>query len=637
MNNDFREYMEWLPLMVFQVDGELNIRFSNRLVGELLGYSPEELADVAIARLFAAEERAGVERILRECIEGVLPLDLQFRFHVLRKSDSSQIPVGIHLNSVQAPDGSSGVLVLMSDQSEFAQVQEVRDQLATAIDQAGEMVVVTDVDGSIEYVNPAYERTTQYSLYEVIGRNQRILKTDYHDKAYYDNLWKTILSGRTWRGEFLNRRKDGTHFKESASISPVVNSQGEIVKFVAIKRDVTELEALHRKLRQADKMEALGRMAAVVVHDFNNILQVINGYSQLAQEEAEEGSVMMQYIDYVIEGSRRARSLVDDLGSFSSSDVRKLERIDLGELVAQIGDKIKPLLGAQHRLNILAGDRPVMVDAETDVVQNAIVNLCTNARDAMPDGGEIAIRVGVTKKRPPQKGMAGSETLDYACIEVADNGSGIAPEILEKVFDPFFTTKSRGQGTGLGLPIIYSAMKNYDGFVDIETEEGRGTSVSLLIPLVSDAEDHDLGEIQVVQGKTKVIPRKMSSEACLTVLMAEDDGIVRDFTSKSLRKAGFKLIVTTNGEEAFEAFKQRGAEIDVVLLDIVMPGMLGTDVRNAIRQSGSDVPIVFITGYSESHTSSDLRRLSDNERILYKPCDMKDVIATLKSLATACK
>jgi len=620
--------LDILPQMVFETDSEMRLIYTNPFAAVLLGYEPEEFRAMRLPELFVESDRDTLERILEESMQGTLPLDMQYSLGALRK-DGQTLQVGLFLSA--ANDGGRGVVGLLVDQTEYAAMNTERNQLAAAIDQAGDMVVTTDADGNIEYVNPAFERITQYSMNEVIGRNPRILKSGRQDESYYRNLWSTINEGKIWRGEFINRRKDGSLYQEAATISPILDKYGQVVKFVSIKRDMSAFEDLQRKLRQSQKMEALGRMAAVVAHDFNNILQIMNGYSQLAMEESDPESSLYSYVEKVLDGGRRARALIDKLARFSNTEVRELERVEIDMLIERIEDTLQELVDKDHRIEVSCNAPRAVAMAEEHALENVISNLCTNARDAMPDGGEICIRTGLVDMDQDFEG-AGENLApgEYIYIEVEDNGTGIDPSIVEKVFDPFFTTKRKGEGTGLGLATIYSTIDNYDGFVDLETEPGRGSLFTIYLPLAEASQEQarqDDGE-----GPSISVRKRIAKGAEVTILMAEDEDMVRNFTSGALRQNGYRVIEACNGEEAIDLYDKYRDRIDIALLDMVMPVKQGSDVRNHIHSVDQGLPVIFITGYSEAHTDIDFNNLPGNERILYKPCDISDIIDAIQQL-----
>ena len=355
------------------------------------------------------------------------------------------------------------------DITERTHAESERELLVTAVQQSSESIVITDAEGTIQYVNPAFERLTGYCRQEAIGKNPRVLKSGKHGPDFYKEMWATLKSGRPWRGHLINKRKDGTLFEEDATINPVLNASGDITNFVAVKRDVTERRRMESILNQSEKMSAVGLLAAGVAHEINNPLAVILGFAQGILGRLPEADPMHIPVKSIERETLRCRNLVQDLLTFSR---QKKTGTTLEALVPMIEGAMN-LVETQARLKHVLVQRDFAADvppvqADRTQIQQVIINLCTNALDAMPGGGTLTVQVR----------LQGT----HVEIRVTDTGTGIPADIRKRIFEPFFTTKEVGKGTGLGLSLIYEIVKNHQGTVDLETEAGKGTTFIVRLP-----------------------------------------------------------------------------------------------------------------------------------------------------------
>lgn len=376
------------------------------------------------------------------------------------------------------------------DERVAAQTQEITARnaelrrLSRAIEQAAEMVVITDVRGNIEYVNPAFERVTGYSREEAIGQSTRPLKSGQQGKAFYRELWETILAGEVWEGVLINRKKSGELYHEEQTIAPVFDESGEVVNFVAIKRDITERKQIEAVVLESQKLADLGTLAAGVAHELNSPLQVITGMSESLLKRLGGGSQevspssgldlgrVRRRLETINRNAWRSAEIVRSLRTYAHASARQIEPNDLNDVVRDTLLLIEHQLQSWHNINVtteLAPELPTL-DCDRNQITQALINLLTNARDAMPEGGEITIRTG----RDPE--------THQLYLQVADTGSGIPQATLDKIFDPFFTTKSVGEGTGLGLSIVAGIVRAHGGEIDVDSTPGEGTSFTLSFP-----------------------------------------------------------------------------------------------------------------------------------------------------------
>ena len=472
--------------------------------------------------------------------------------------------------------------------SEEALVEHQR--LMSAIEQAAETVVITDVHGKIEYVNPAFEQTTGYSKNEAIGQNPSFLQSGKHDDSFYSEIWETLSTGETWSGKLINRKKDDTFFTEEATISPVKNSSGDIVNYVAVKRNITVEVKLEEQLRQAQKMEAVGQLAGGVAHDFNNLLQVINGYTALTLAELDKNHPAREFVQEVVKAGERARTLVSQLLSFSRQQIINPVDLDLNEVIENLMKMIRRVIGEHIQYEFIPGHNLGTIHADWGQMEQVLINLCLNSRDALPQGGRITIETeNVFIDNEYARTHSGSSPGRYTLLSVSDNGCGMDKKTMDSIFNPFFTTKPTGEGTGLGMSTVYGIVKQHHGEIQVYSEPDKGTIFKIYMPIVQRRAVHVSREVNG--------PVPTGTE---TILVAEDDEMVLSLTRETLTIAGYNVIEAGNGPKALELFNGSPEKISLLMLDVVMPGLGGKEVYDKIRETHPDVPALFSSGYSHN-------------------------------------
>ncbi|MCX7044748.1 MAG: response regulator [Candidatus Sumerlaeota bacterium] len=470
-------------------------------------------------------------------------------------------------------------------------------KMATAIHAAAEGVVVALPDGTIEYVNPAFERMTGYAASEMLGQNPRILKSGKQDLKFYQNLWATILRGETWNGRFINKRKDGTLYEEEATISSVRDAAGAIVNYVALKRDITEKINLEKQLRQAQKMESLGLLAGGVAHDFNNLLQGILGYGKIARKSLPPDAPAYSDLEQVIKAGESAAALVRQLLLFSRRQSSEPRNVSLNKLIADMAKMLRRVIGEHLDLEIIPDEGLRHVWADPGQIEQVLMNLCVNARDAMPQGGRITIETRAIVLTPSfcQRCPEAKEG-DYICLSVKDNGMGMTPEVKERIFEPFFTTKELGKGTGLGLSMVYGIVKQHEGLINVESAPGQGAQFHIYLPVSTHSDNASLS-VQAVKAKG----------GHETILIAEDDDLVREMAVRILTETGYRTLVARDGEEALQMLESHAGQFQLLFLDIVMPKANAKEIYHRARQLCPQIPVLFCSGYSMGILDSSLR------------------------------
>ena len=473
--------------------------------------------------------------------------------------------------------------------TERKQMEEELRNLSHAVEQSPVSVVITDRTGLIEYVNPKFVEVTGFMPSEVLGRNPRILKSGKMDPAVYEQLWRTIASGREWTGELHNKNKNGELFWEHASISPIIDSRGQIAQFVAIKEDITERKRLEQQLFQSQKMEAIGRLAGGVAHDFNNILTVILGCSDWVLESLEPPDSIRAEVEQIMQAGKRAATLTSQLLAFSRKQIRTPQVLDLNILIADNEKMLRRLIGEDIEIILRLGPDAGEICADRAQLDQVIMNLAINARDAMPSGGKLVLE---TTRVSLGEAFAHDHVAIkpglYAMIAISDTGCGMTPEVLAHLFEPFFTTKEHGKGTGLGLSTVYGIVKQNEGYIWAYSEPDHGTTFKIYLPVA--------GVESATELKTgKKTPELSGRE---TVLLVEDDPHLRLLVSKLLRRFGYTVLEARNADEAEATSGRYKGPIHVMVTDIVMPGASGRELARKLSQLRPEMKVLYSSGYT---------------------------------------
>ena len=616
-----RQVIDLVPHSIYAKDRASRFILVNRRSAELMGTTPQEAVGKTQAELTPREEeaRALVDEDL-EVITSGRPIYGKERTWTAPDGrtyaeDISKIPFSSSLSK------GTAVLGISVDITERKRAEAERERLMSAIEQAAEAVLITDAEATIRYANPAFERITGYTRDEAIGQNPRILKSGEHDNVFYKRMWDTLTRGETWSGQFINKKKDGTLFTEEATISPVRDASGKTTNYVAVKRDITQEIKLEGQLRQAQKMEAVGQLAGGVAHDFNNLLQAILGYGDLALDEAGADSPVRASVEEILKAGKRAKTLVRQLLAFSRRQVLKMKDVDLNDVIANLMKMIRRVIGEHITLDTVAGHDLGIVRADPGQIEQILMNLCVNARDAMPDGGTITIETeNVRIDEAFCETHSWAEPGRYALLSVTDTGCGMDEKTLRSVFEPFFTTKGLGTGTGLGLSTVYGLVKQHGGMVHVYSEVGKGTTFKVYLPLIERS--------AAIVGDRIKAPVPGGTE---TILLAEDDDMVRKLTTTILRHGGYTVLAASDGEEALRVFEDHADEINLVLLDVVMPKLGGRAVCERIRHVRPDLRFLFTSGYSMNAIHTNFV-LDEGLQLIQKPCQRDDLLRKVRDV-----
>ncbi len=495
----------------------------------------------------------------------------------------------------------------------------MRDRAIQAVNQG---IVITDPilpDNPIVYVSPGFERMTGYASAEVVGRNCRFLQGKDTDKTEVAQIAAAVRGGVSHSGEMLNYRKDGSTFWNELSITPVRDPDGRLVHFVGIQTDVTARRSLEDQLRQAHKMEAVGQLAGGVAHDFNNLLTVINGYGDLLLSELPTGDPHREFVASISEAGERAARLTRQLLAFSRKTILAPQVLDLREMVEKSAKMLRPLIGENIVLAVINDPAPVRVSIDPGQLDQVIMNLVLNARDAMPNGGNLTVEAKTVELDEEYARLHPDVTLGkYVLMSVSDSGSGMTPEVKARLFEPFFTTKGVGKGTGLGLAMVMGIVKQSGGHVAVYSELDHGTTFKLHFPAVEEQADTTKGHsgVAAVRGAE-------------TVLLVEDEDAIRGLALMVLQSHGYKVLSARDGKEALLLVAKHQGPIQLLFTDVVMPGMGGRELADALQPRYPQMKVIYSSGY---HNDAVVRRgiVEAEVAFLQKPYSLKALASTVR-------
>ena len=513
-------------------------------------------------------------------------------------------------------------LDVYSKERQRQKAEDTLRKLWRAVEQSADLVMITDREGIIEYVNPAFELLTGYSPAELTGQTPRVLKSGHQSSEVYKELWQTILLGNVFRCIMVNRKKNGETFVAEKTITPLRDSEGRITHFISNDRDITDRRRLENQLQQAQKMDAIGRLAGGVAHDFNNLLMVISSYAELMLDSLAPQHPLCRNVNEIQKASRRAAELTRQLLAFGRKQMQTLQLLDLNLIIEDINKMLPRLLGEDIELVFAPGAELGKIKADPVQIEQVLMNLAANARDAMPKGGRLLIEsASVQLDDAYVQGHSIVPPGDYILLAVTDSGQGIAPEHLSHIFEPFYTTKEEGKGTGLGLATVYGIVKQNGGFIWVYSEVGLGTTFKMYWPRARE---------------TKSVPPPLQPvEACRggceTLLLAEDEAAVRQSTREFLTLNGYIVLEATNGTEALAIAREYKGPIHLMITDVVMPQMGGARLAGELASERPDMRVLFVSGYAES-TVQRHGEIDVTIRFLQKPFSLKALARKIREV-----
>jgi PAS domain S-box-containing protein len=490
-----------------------------------------------------------------------------------------------------------GIVVMCQDITNRKSAEETLRLLNSAVLQSRESILITDAEldlpgPRIVFVNPAFTKMTGYAAEEVMGKTPRILQGPRTDKTVTMRLRQDLERGETCEGEVINYRKDGTEFTLEWQVAPIRDEKGAVTHFLALQRDITARKRFESQMFQSQKMETVGRLAGGVAHEFNSIMTAIIGQSELLIGDLPTGSTLAESASEISKAAGRAATLTRQLLAFGRRQFLQPETIDLNRLIANMVGVFHHLMGGGVNTQIVCGPGVQAIKADAEQIEQVIINMAINARDAMPNGGLLTLETANISFSEEIVGRYPElRPGEYVMLAITDTGLGMSAEVKARVFEPFFSTKELGQGTGLGLSTCYGIVKQSGGHISVYSEPARGATFKIYLPQVEPQT-----QIPIQPLDLPGLPRGTE-----TVLLVEDDPALREMAAMLLRRLGYLVLTASNGVEALSLKQQRNiGHIDLLFTDLVMPHMSGKELSERMRASYPHTRVLFTSAYTET-------------------------------------
>ena len=609
------ELLERLPDAMLVVNEHGHIVAANAHAETLFGYEPQSLLgrslDILLPDRF--RDRHSVHHTVFFANPRGRAMGKGLELFGLRK-DGSEFPVEISLSPLPTDEGVlvfSSIRDISARRLDEEQRQKGDEQFRLMVDGIKEYAIfMLDVSGHVVSWNAGAERMKGYRAEEIVGKHfsQFYLPKDINDGKPARELEIAAAKGR-FEEEGIRVRKDGSQFIAYLIINTLCNKSGKLIGFVKISRDVSERRHLEQRLRQAQKMEAVGRLAGGVAHDFNNLLGVIIGYSEIVEDRLKPDDSLREKMEEIKKAALRGASLTRQLLAFSRQQVFELKVLNLNAVIADMRKLLPRLIGEDIELVMNCEPNLALVKADQGQIEQVIMNLAVNARDAMPHGGKLVIETAnivldefYARQHDPL--VPGS----YVMLTVTDTGTGMDAGTQSHIFEPFFTTKEPGKGTGLGLATVYGIVKQSGGYIWVYSEPGQGTTFKIYLPQVQ-------GETETKQPRIAAVKIAKGTE---TILVVEDEEALRKMTRELLVENGYEVLEAGDGVEALEIARQRKGPIHLLLTDVVMPRMGGPALAQPLAVLHPEVKVLYLSGYT-GHTGHGPERVNFASELLPKP------------------
>jgi len=615
----FRQIAESTEEWIWEVNNDGLYTYSSHVVEKILGYTPEEIVGKKhFYDFFPFDMR---EQMKKEVFEGFASKRPFIRYVNMNAHKNGSI---ITLETSGSPilDCGGGLLGYRGVDVDITERKKAEDRLVVlnqAIEALPVGVTISDLEGKILYSNPFEAETHGYTVDELIGGNARIFSPEENWRPINSEELSSI---EVWKRETVNIKKSGEVFPVYLISLAVRTSDGKPIGIVTACEDLTERQKLEDQLRQAQKMEAVGTLAGGIAHDFNNILNVIIGFGTMVMDRMGDDPLSKEQMNEVLIAAERAATLTKRLLIFTRKQVVEVKPVKVNELILGLQKMLVRIIKESIDFTLHLADSPMMILADAGQIEQVLINLVSNARDAMMEGGRLTIGTGIKELDEEYVAAYGyGKPGRYALITVADTGQGMDEETKKKIFEPFFTTKGIGDGTGLGLAISYGIIKQHNGYIRVYSELGKGTEFKIYLPLIEDS--------AVLGKKTEAtVSAKGGNE---TILVAEDDASLRKLSRIVLESYGYTVITAEDGEDAITKFMENRERISLALIDMIMPKKNGKEVVEVIRQVSPRTKILFASGYTMDIIMTKELTESGFDFIL-KPVLPKDLLKKVREL-----
>jgi PAS domain S-box-containing protein len=625
-NAALQSLVDTLPVALVALDKDQLVRVWNPAAEKVFGWTAQEILGKPYPLVPPHKEDEFLDSVVK-----ILAGERLVEIETVRKRKDGAL-IDVRLSTAMIPDSGGGSpikIAIFTDIRDWKKDQTQLRQLSRAVEQSASSIVITDLEGTIEYVNPKFTELTGYSLEESIGKNPRILKSGATPPEEYGRLWEIIKSGGEWKGEFHNRKKNGELYWESALISPIKDSNGVATHFLALKEDITERKQMELRIREMETMKSLGTLAGGVAHDFNNILGIILGHVSLLEIRRNENSAFEQSIRSINSAVQRGAGLVRQILTFARKTEVHPESIDVNKAILDLSRMIQETFPRTIEIVLDLGEGVPLVSMDNTQLHQALLNLCVNARDAMMEeragrapGGKLTIRTLLVDGALLSSRQGADPSLKYIEISVADQGTGMTDATVQRIFEPFFTTKELGRGTGLGLSLVYGVVKTHGGFVDVDSRLGEGTAFRLYLPVSGSAAP---GEERRPEGEA---PAEGKGEG---VLIVEDEALLRDLLNSAFLDKGYQVFLAADGMEGIDAYREHMNEIAIVVTDFGLPKADGAALLRSLQSMNPSVKVVVASGFFEPHVRSELMKRGVRA-LVSKPYGLADVLAVVRKV-----
>ncbi|MDQ8201561.1 PAS domain-containing protein [Pelagicoccus sp. SDUM812003] len=621
---------------IIVVDRTGRVERANKNALQILGVDQDMARGLHISELFRAMDPHSDEPIdLAD--ERYRNPQLAHAQATLHTPSGGIVPVSFHLkpNINSARPDLSGALLFFKDLSQSVTTETQIRLIATALKSIGEGVLITDDNwegghARILYSNDGFSQITGYSDLDAIGKPISILNGPNTDPSVINEMVKDIRSGQPAAGETVGYKKDGSEFIISWKAFPVHGKNGLVSNYVVIQRDVSQLRRLEQDLFQSQKMEAVGRLAGGVAHDFNNILAVILSFSDLVIDKIDDNDPNRKFITEIRKAAERAADLTQQLLSFSRRNKNlKPEVLDAIKVTTDMQKILRRLVPENIQFNLRFSDLPVYVNINRTALEQILINFTTNARDAMPDGGQMELSIIQCDAEQSEQLLPDyMEAKSYMMLSFQDNGMGIDPETQKRIFEPFFTTKEQGKGTGLGLATVYGIVKQANGHIEVASEQGKGTRFRIFLPVIASKLPED-------DGKDETLSEDLVSTERETILVVEDDETMCDCISGLLGLYNYQVYSTNQAEDALDFFEGSHEDIKLLVTDLILPKMRGSELAERLLKKNPDMKVIVMTGYSEELLPQ--FDIPKEAILLKKPFSLKAMLSSVQSLLNGAK
>ncbi len=616
MEEQLVQLLEHAPMGVLLVNENSTISYANKAALHLIeSASLQEITGKSLLRFFHKEDL----KMISGKIDGLLP-DREENLVSIKLMTSGNQERDVMINVTPFMIGAQrNCIVTIQDITEERKVVEVQRRLATAVEQVKELVMITDTDGTIEYVNAAFCEVSGYSVEESLGRSSRILWDDSNDPNMYAQLKQELNQGTVWQGRIVNRRKDGTVFVSASSVSPVRNISGVITHYVTVERDITHETEFESRLQHSQKMEAVGTLAGGIAHDFNNILGAIIGFTDIALLQSMDNLEMQGNLKQIRQAGKRAADLVQQILTFSRESAAEKQAVLVAPVIKESLSLLRASLPATIEIRQQILDPDCMVFADPVQVQQVIMNLFTNAFHSMREtGGILTLRL---EKRPAEECEKLVSSVHDECVvmTIQDTGTGIEDETLQRIFTPFFTTKQPGEGTGMGLSVVQGIVEDLKGHIQADSVVGEGTTFTIYLPAINETQE---GKIL---SSEKPLPT--GSEH---ILVVDDEKEIRKTSGMMLKHLGYKVTTSGDPSKVLDLLAAEDREVDLIITDHTMPKMTGVELTRKIAAGFPEIPVILCTGYSDK-LNHEIARDAGAQCLMMKPIDLYEMAVAVRS------